>query len=93
MRKINADVQHVLAQPGMLPPGITYELGGLYQQQQIAFVGLAKVFLAALVAELVLLLLLYERFRLAIIIEGTYARYLAGKATEANGRRRLPHTS
>jgi aminoglycoside phosphotransferase (APT) family kinase protein len=26
-------------------------------------------------------------FRLAIIIEGTYARYLAGKATEANGRR------
>jgi CzcA family heavy metal efflux pump len=66
-----ADVQHVLAQPGMLPPGITYELGGLYQQQQIAFVGLAKVFLAALVAELVLLLLLYERFRLAIIIIAT----------------------
>jgi aminoglycoside phosphotransferase (APT) family kinase protein len=26
-------------------------------------------------------------FRLAIIIEGTYARYLAGKTTEANGRR------
>lgn len=26
-------------------------------------------------------------FRLAIIIEGTYARYLAGQTTEANGRR------
>jgi hypothetical protein len=26
-------------------------------------------------------------FRLAIIIEGTHARAIAGKATEANGRR------
>jgi CzcA family heavy metal efflux pump len=65
------DVQKVLAQPGMLGPGISYELGGLYQQQQIAFAGLAKVFLAALVAELVLLLVLYEQFWLAIIIIGT----------------------
>jgi multidrug efflux pump subunit AcrB len=65
------DVQKVLAQPGMLAPGISYELGGLYQQQQIAFAGLAKVFLAALVAELVLLLVLYEQFWLALIIIGT----------------------
>jgi CzcA family heavy metal efflux pump len=65
------DVQKVLAQPGMLAPGISYELGGLYQQQQIAFAGLAKVFLAALVAELVLLLVLYEQFWLAVIIIGT----------------------
>jgi CzcA family heavy metal efflux pump len=65
------DVQRVLAQPGMLGPGISYELGGLYQQQQIAFAGLAKVFLAALVAELVLLLVLYEQFWLAVIIIGT----------------------
>jgi multidrug efflux pump subunit AcrB len=65
------DVQKVLAQPGMLAPGISYELGGLYQQQQIAFAGLAKVFLAALVAELVLLLVLYEQLWLAVIIIGT----------------------
>jgi multidrug efflux pump subunit AcrB len=66
-----ADVQKVLAQPGMLAPGVSYELGGLYQQQQIAFAGLAKVFLAALVAELVLLLVLYEQFWLAVVIIGT----------------------
>jgi multidrug efflux pump subunit AcrB len=66
-----ADVQKVLAQPNMLAPGISYELGGLYQQQQIAFAGLVKVFLAALVAELVLLLVLYEQLWLAVIIIGT----------------------
>ncbi len=52
----------------MLPPGVRYELGGLYQQQQIAFAGLARVFAAALVAEFVLLLFLYERFWLPLII-------------------------
>ena len=66
-----ADVQKALAQPGMLAPGVRYELGGLYQQQQLAFAGLIKVFAAALVAELVLLLWLYERFWLPLIIVGT----------------------
>ncbi len=65
------EVRKVLAQPGMLAPGVRYQLGGLYQQQQIAFAGLAKVFAAALIAELVLLLLLYERFWLPLIIVGT----------------------
>ena len=65
-----AEVQRVLGQPGMLGPGITYQLGGLYQQQQIAFVGLAKVFAAAMIAEIVLLLFLYERFWLPLIIVG-----------------------
>jgi len=37
-------------------------LGGLYKQQQIAFAGLAKVFAGALIAELILLAFLYERF-------------------------------
>jgi multidrug efflux pump subunit AcrB len=64
------DVERVLNQPGMLAPGVRYELGGLYQQQQIAFAGLARVFAAALVAEFVLLLFLYERFWLPIIIIG-----------------------
>ncbi|HEX4182365.1 MAG TPA: efflux RND transporter permease subunit, partial [Caulobacteraceae bacterium] len=63
-----ADVKKVLARPGMLAPGVRYELGGLYQQQQIAFVGLAKVFAAAIVAEFVLLLVLYRRFWPAAVI-------------------------
>jgi len=66
-----SDVRKVLAQPGLLDAGVRYELGGLYQQQQIAFAGLARVFAAALVAEFVLLLLLYERFWLPIIIIGS----------------------
>jgi CzcA family heavy metal efflux pump len=62
------DVQRVLNQPGMLGTGVRYELGGLYQQQQIAFAGLARVFAAALVAEFILLLFLYERLWLPVII-------------------------
>src|SRR5580692_8424971 len=65
------DVQKTLQQPGFLPAGVHYELGGLYKQQQIAFAGLAKVFAAALIAELILLAFLYERFWLPIIIVGT----------------------
>jgi multidrug efflux pump subunit AcrB len=62
------DVRRVLAQPGMLNAGVRYELGGLYQQQQIAFAGLARVFAAALVAEFILLLFLYEQLWLPVII-------------------------
>ena len=57
-----ADVRHALAKTGVLGPGVTYTLGGLYKQQQIAFAGLIRVFIAALLAEFILLLLLYERF-------------------------------
>jgi multidrug efflux pump subunit AcrB len=64
------DVQHVLSQSGMLGAGVRYELGGLYQQQQIAFSGLMRVFAAALVAEFILLLFLYERLWLPVIIIG-----------------------
>jgi CzcA family heavy metal efflux pump len=66
-----ADVQKELQKPGMIPPGVRYELGGLYKQQQIAFAGLAKVFAGALIAELILLAFLYERFWLPIIIIST----------------------
>jgi multidrug efflux pump subunit AcrB len=52
----------------VLAAGVRYELGGLYQQQQIAFAGLARVFVAALVAEFILLLFLYERVWLPVII-------------------------
>ncbi|WP_430391576.1 efflux RND transporter permease subunit [Dyella sp. 20L07] len=65
-----ADVKKLLAQPGMLDADVRYELGGLYQQQQIAFLGLSKVFLMALVAEFVLLLFLYGRPGLAVIVMG-----------------------
>jgi CzcA family heavy metal efflux pump len=65
------DVQQTLQQAGMIPPGVHYELGGLYKQQQIAFAGLAKVFAGALIAELILLAFLYERFWLPLIIVGT----------------------
>ncbi|WP_109123540.1 efflux RND transporter permease subunit [Dyella sp. C11] len=65
-----ADVQRMLARPGMIDAGTRYELGGLYRQQQIAFVGRGKVFLMALVAEFVLLLFLYGRTRLALVVMG-----------------------
>lgn len=64
------DVTAALDRPGTLSPGVRYELGGLYQQQQIAFAGLVKVFALALIAELVLLLVLYRRFWLPAIIIG-----------------------
>jgi multidrug efflux pump subunit AcrB len=62
------DVEQVLHQSGMLGAGIRYELGGLYQQQQIAFAGLTRVFAAALIAEFILLLFLYEQLWLPVII-------------------------
>ena len=68
-----AGVKATLDQGGMLPPGVRYELGGLYAQQQIAFAGLARVFVAALVAEFVLLLFLYERFWIPVIVLGASA--------------------
>ncbi len=61
-----ADVQHVLQQPGLIPANTTFDLGGLYQQQQIAFRGLLIVMIAAVMLVFVLLLFLYERFRIAI---------------------------
>lgn len=65
-----ADVKTALARPGLLDAGVRYELGGLYQQQQIAFLGLSKVFVAALVAEFLLLMFLYRRLWLAFIVLG-----------------------
>ena len=51
-----------------LPAGDYYELGGLYQQQQAAFKGLVQVFLAAVALVFLLLLALYERFRIALVV-------------------------
>ncbi|HEX4266944.1 MAG TPA: efflux RND transporter permease subunit [Steroidobacteraceae bacterium] len=63
-----AAVQKTLAAPGLLPPGVYYSLGGQYQQEQEAVHGMMRVFAAALVAEFILLLFLYERFWLPVII-------------------------
>jgi multidrug efflux pump subunit AcrB len=60
------DVIRVLDRPGLLPPGVYYRMGGLYSQQQIAFRGLLTVFLAAVLLVFVLLLFLYESYRVAL---------------------------
>ncbi|MHB8202783.1 MAG: efflux RND transporter permease subunit, partial [Desulfomonilaceae bacterium] len=64
------DVQQVLSKAGLIPSGVYYELGGLYRQQRIAFRGLIMVFAAAVVLVFLLLLFLYERFRVSIAIMG-----------------------
>jgi len=61
-------VRSMLDQPGFLPRNVRYELGGLYQQQQVAFQGLLKVFGAATALIFVLLLFIYERFSVAFAI-------------------------
>jgi len=63
-----ADVRQALDASGLLPAGVYYELGGLYQQQQIAFKGLLAVFGAAVALVFGLLLFLYERFRIALAV-------------------------
>jgi multidrug efflux pump subunit AcrB len=65
------DVKTIMNQPGMLPKGAYYELGGLYQQQQIAFHGLVIVFAAAAALVFLLLLFIYGSFRLAATILAT----------------------
>jgi multidrug efflux pump subunit AcrB len=60
------DVKAALDQPGVLPAGVTYRLGGLYQEQQVAFRGLVLVIAAASLLVFLVLLLLYESFRVAV---------------------------
>jgi multidrug efflux pump subunit AcrB len=62
------DVKKLLDQPGMIPPGVRYTLGGLYEQQQIADRGLIRVIVSAGALVFLLLLFLYERFRVASAI-------------------------
>ena len=68
MGQVIADIRHVMATPKLLPKGMYYELGGLYKQQQIAFQGLMAVFAAAVALVFLLLLFLYESFRMALAI-------------------------
>ena len=59
------EVKKVLDQPGLLPKEVTYALGGLYEQQQIAFRGLTIILVEAIALVFLLLLFLYESFRVA----------------------------
>lgn len=63
-----AAVKAALNKPGVIPKNDYYKLGGLYKQQQIAFHGLVIVFVSALLLVFVLLLFLYERFRVVLSI-------------------------
>jgi CzcA family heavy metal efflux pump len=63
-----AEVQKIVGKPGFLPPGMTFEMGGLFAEQQSAFRGMALVFAAAVAAVFILLLVIYESFRTAFTI-------------------------
>jgi CzcA family heavy metal efflux pump len=63
-----AEVERLVGEPGFLPPGVTFEMGGLYAEQQSAFKGMTLVFAAAVAAVFVLLMFLYESFTIAITI-------------------------
>ncbi|HEY0789865.1 MAG TPA: efflux RND transporter permease subunit [Chthoniobacterales bacterium] len=64
------EVKRVLAQPGVVPATVPYALGGLYEQQQIAFQGLTVVLAAAVILTFLLLVFLYESFRVALAMLG-----------------------
>lgn len=66
MGSVIRDVKSVLNKQGFLPKGVYYNMGGLYAQQQIAFTGLIVVFVSAVILVFLLLLFLYESFRVAV---------------------------
>jgi len=61
-----ADITKTLNKPTLLPHPAYYVLGGLYEQQQVAFKGMLVVFLSAVALVFVLLLYLYESFPVAL---------------------------
>lgn len=71
------DVKKVMARPGLLPKTVYFSLGGLYAQQQIAFTGLLTVMVAAVLLVFLLLLFMYESFRVALAILFTTLSALA----------------
>jgi len=60
------EVKSKLASSRVIPSNVLYTFGGLYEQQQIAFRGLTIILLAAIVLVFLLLLFLYESFRVAV---------------------------
>jgi CzcA family heavy metal efflux pump len=73
-----AAVRRALAEPGAVPAGVYYELGGTYAQQRSAFAGLMAVFGAAVALVFLLLIFLYSRFQVAFAMLGTTLLALTG---------------
>ncbi len=71
MGSVIRDIKSVLAGSSLLPKEVYYALGGLYAQQQIAFTGLMTVFFSAVILVFLLLLFLYESFRVGIAMVAT----------------------
>jgi CzcA family heavy metal efflux pump len=72
------DVKGALDTTGLLPQDVTYSLGGLYEQQQIAFRGLTIILIVAAALVFLLLLYLYESFRVAFAMLFTTLLAVAG---------------
>ena len=62
------EVDRLISGANVLPAGTSFEMGGLYAEQQSAFRGMAAVFAAALAIVTVLLLVLYENFKVVATI-------------------------
>jgi len=60
-----AEIQSIVASKSLLPAGVSFEMGGLYREQQIAFKGLVAVFVAAVALVFLLLVFMYEDFGIA----------------------------
>jgi CzcA family heavy metal efflux pump len=71
------DVQALLARPGLVPTGVRWRLGGLYEQQQLAFADLSVTIAVAALLVVVLLVALYESLRIALAVAATTALSLA----------------
>ncbi len=59
------EVKQKLVSSHVIPNNVLYTFGGLYEQQQIAFRGLTIILIAAIILVFLLLLFLYESFRVA----------------------------
>ncbi len=75
MGSVMADVKQVMQKQDM--SGAYYRLGGLYRQQQTAFRDLSAVLGAAVALVFLLLLYLYERFRIAFSVMAVPAASLS----------------
>jgi CzcA family heavy metal efflux pump len=62
------DIRAALQKPGLLPPQVTFVLGGAFAEQQAAFAGLLVVLGAAVALIFLLLLYVYENFQVAAAI-------------------------
>ncbi len=72
------DIREQLTKPHAVPADVTWRIGGLYEQQQIAFADLGLTIAVAGLLVMILLVVLYERIRVALAMMTTTALSLAG---------------